>query len=133
MFGYFRWIGLAIVLVTGSVRAGDNKVIQGSVIGEDGKGVSNAQVRAQRLDAKARIATAKTDARGHYIFEILPAGSYALTAYIYGYPKSRATIRTGGKGWAKVDFDLRLNEPQTDEVNRMQRDIQTSSGSVLGR
>jgi len=133
MFRGFRSIALTILLVTGSAHAADNKIIQGTVIGEDGKGVRNAQVRAQRLDTKAKIVVAKTDAQGHYVFATLPGGSYALTAYIYGYPKSRATIRTGGKGWAKVDFDLRLNEPQTEEVDRMQRDIQSSTGSVLGR
>src|SRR3954468_1242550 len=133
MLKSFRLIALMILLAAGSARAGDNKSIQGTLVGEDGKVVKNAEVRAQRLHAKDKIVKVKTDAQGHYAFEALPAGSYAVTAYVYGYPKSRATVRTRAKGWAKVDFDLRLNESQTDEVDRMQRDIQTNTGSVLGR
>jgi protocatechuate 3,4-dioxygenase beta subunit len=122
--------GAALLLATASTWAGDNKSIQGTLVGEDGKSVRGAEIRAQRVDGKAKVAVTKTDSAGHYVFEALPAGAYAITAYVDGFPKSRATVRTRTKGWAKVDFDLRLNESDSTEVDRMQRDIRTSSGTI---
>src|SRR6516162_9448197 len=85
----------------------DNKSIEGTVTGTDGKPLSGADVRAERLDAKASPATTKTDAKGHYLFSGLPAGAYTITAFIKGAPQSRASVRTRSNGSAKVDFDLR--------------------------
>ena len=102
--------------------AGDNKSIQGTLIGRNGKPYEGAEIRAQRVDTKATVAIATTDARGIYVFKGLPAGAYSLTAYVDGFAESRASIRTRAKGWAKVDFDLRLNE-RGDGVAGMQRDL----------
>ena len=51
----------------------------------------------------------ETDAKGRYVFRALPAGAYAITAYVESIPKSRASVKTRNDGWAKVDFDLRLS------------------------
>ena len=102
----------AFVLATASSWA-DSKSIQGTVTGTDGKPFAGAQIRANRLDAKAEPAITKSDAQGHYTFKALPAGAYTVTAFVKTVPKMHATVRTRTDGWAKVDFDLRLksNDP----------------------
>lgn len=94
--------------IIGTVSA-DNKSIEGTVTGADGKPFANGEVRAQRLDAKAEPAVTKTDAKGRYVFRALPVGAYAITAYVDSVGKSRASVKTRADGWAKVDFDLRLS------------------------
>ena len=102
---------LAVSLVTlccGAVGVlADSRSIQGTLLGLDGKPFAGADIKAERLDAKEAPALTKTDAQGHYLFKTLPAGAYAITAFVKNVPKSRAMVRTRGDGWAKVDFDLR--------------------------
>lgn len=109
--------------------ATDNKSIQGILIGADGSGFGGAEIRAERIDAKAAPAIARTDHGGHYVFNGLPVGLYKLTAYVGAIPKSRVTVRTSAGGWVRVNFDLRLNE-NGSEVDRMQRDLELRSGTV---
>src|SRR6185312_17464355 len=98
----------AVALILGTDLAwADTKSIQGTVTGVDGKPLAGADMRAERLDAKAAPALTKTDARGQYQFKGLPVGAYAITAIVKEVPKSRASVRTRADGWAKVDFDLR--------------------------
>jgi hypothetical protein len=122
------FFALGLMLGAGSTCAADSKSIQGTLIGSDGKPLMAGEIRAQRLDAKAKPAITTTDARGHYVFTGLPAGTYSVTAYVDGAPTSRANVRTSSKGWAKVDFDLRVNDSGDEGVDRMQRDLRTNTG-----
>jgi len=105
--GIIALSAVALILGTDSTWA-DSKSIQGTVIGLDGKPLAGADVRAERLDAKAQPALTKTDSKGQYQFKGLPVGAYAVTTIVKEVPKSRASVRTRADGWAKVDFDLRL-------------------------
>ena len=125
-FGINAVFAAALLLVPASASAGDNKSIQGKLIGEDGKAWAGAEIRAQRTDIKAKPAVTRTDAQGVYVFKGLPAGKYTVTAYVGGFPKSKAKVQTRGKGWARVDFDLRLNDANNQDVDRMQRDLSNS-------
>ena len=69
--------------------------------------MAGADIRADRLDAKATPATAKTDAQGRYVFKVLPVGAYKITVIVKEVPKMHAEVKTRSDGWAKVDFDLR--------------------------
>jgi hypothetical protein len=104
--GIVALIGFALVLGTTSTWA-DNKSIQGTLLGLDGKPLAGAEIKAERLDAKTTPSVTKTDAQGRYLFRGLPVGAYALTAYVKNVPKSRGMVKTRSDGWAKVDFDLR--------------------------
>jgi Carboxypeptidase regulatory-like domain len=130
-------VSLALLLLCNSVSA-DTKSIQGTVIGSDGKPVANAEVSAQRLDAKAVLARTTTNALGLYVFAHLPTGAYSVTALLKGVPKSRAEVKTQARGWVKVDFDLRQNaggknnaakasaspgSTGSDDLSRMQRSL----------
>jgi hypothetical protein len=95
------------VLLFCSSAWADNKSIEGTVTGTDGKPLPNAEIRAERLDANAGFVVTNTDAKGHYSFKSVPAGAYAITAIVKRVPKSRASVRTGKDGRARVDFDLR--------------------------
>jgi hypothetical protein len=97
---------IAFVLFCSSAIA-DTKAIQGTLTGKDGKPVAGAEIRADRLDAKAPPATTKTDAQGRYVFKVLPIGAYKITAFVKEVPKMHAEVKTRSDGWAKVDFDLR--------------------------
>lgn len=116
----------ALLLATSSAWASDNKSIQGRLIGEDGKAWAGVEIRAQRTDVKAKPAVTRTDSQGVYVFKGLPAGKYNVIAYVGGFPKSKAKVQTRDKGWARVDFDLRLNDANNEDVDRMQRDLSNS-------
>ena len=131
--GIFGILVCVFLGMDSSAAAADNRSIQGVLIAENGKPIAGAVIRAKRLDAKAKVVNTKTNNRGVYVFESLPVGLYEVTAYLNGYPQSRANVKTRSKGWAKVDFDLRQNLDDPSEVDRMQRDIQTSTGTPLGR
>src|ERR1700751_3284355 len=96
----------AFTLAVNSTFA-DSKAIQGTLVGKDGKPVTGADIRADRLDQKAPPAMTKTDAQGRYVFKALPVGAYKITAFVKEVPKMHAEVRTRTDGWAKVDFDLR--------------------------
>jgi hypothetical protein len=121
---------LALLFAAGSAWA-DSKSIQGTVIGGDGKPFAGAEVRAERLDAKATPALTKTDAKGQYIFKGLPVGAYAITAIVKSVPKSRASVRTRSDGWAKVDFDLRLT-PDSKSIKKHWVWVKGEPGSHIG-
>jgi hypothetical protein len=122
----------ALLFATQPVLAGDsvNRSIQGKLIGEDGKPLAGGEIRADRLDAKMKDAVTTTDRHGQYVFSGLPAGKYAVIAVVDGVPQSRATVQTSPRGWARVDFDLRLNEAGNAGADRMQRDLELRSGTV---
>ena len=121
---------VAFILGTDSTSA-DSKSIQGTVIGGDGKPLAGADVRAERLDAKAEPALTKTDVRGQYQFKGLPVGAYAITAIVKSVPKSRASVRTRSDGWAKVDFDLRI-KPGDASIKRHWVWVKGEPGSHIG-
>ena len=77
------------------------------VTGSDGKPLTGAVVRAERLDIKTAPVTAKTDMKGQYTFNGLSVGVYAVTVTVRAVPKSSGKIKTTNKGWVRVDFDLR--------------------------
>jgi hypothetical protein len=115
------YVIVAAVATAGLTSAADNKCIQGTVIGFNGKPCEGAEVRALRVDGKVTLISATTDDRGVYVFRGLPVGAYSLTACVDGFPLSRANVKTQSQGWLKVDFDLRLDAG--DSMDRMQRDL----------
>jgi Carboxypeptidase regulatory-like domain len=120
----------AVLFAAGSAWA-DNKSIQGTVTGADGKPLVGADVRAERLDAKAPPTLTKTDAKGQYIFKALPVGAYAITAIVKSVPRMRASVRTRSDGWAKVDFDLRIT-PDSKSIKKHWVWVKGEPGSHIG-
>jgi hypothetical protein len=98
-------VGFALLLMSNAALA-DTTSIQGAVTGTDGKRLANAEIRADRLDAKVAAVLMKTDAKGQYVFQALPVGTYAITASGKGIT-FRTNVKTRSGGLAKVDFDFR--------------------------
>ena len=111
------------LVVVGPMWSADHKSIQGNVTGADGKGYAGAEIRVERVDAKAKPIIVSTDAKGVYVLSGLPIGTYQVTAYVDGTARSRVKVQTSAAGWTKVDFDLRLNEKRGDGVDHMQTDL----------
>ena len=122
---------ISLAALSTAVWAGDDTGIQGTLRDTDGALLVAGDIRAERLDAKAKPVITKTDARGQYILRGLTAGRYRLTAYVDGIPRLVTKVQTKTKGLTKVDFNL--HESQDDGVRRMQQDLQMSSGSTSSR
>jgi hypothetical protein len=119
-----------------SAFATDNNVlvIKGKVVGDDGKPADGIKVSVRALDRKMPEKIVETDSRGQYIVVGLVAGRYTVTAHDpVGYPRSRATIKTDRKGWARVNFDLALDSIVGDGGNTITgHDHMTSASSHFG-
>ena len=90
-------------------------VIKGKVIGDNGKPLEEAEIHVKPLDRKAADSVVVTDSRGKFIILGLPYGDYSVTAFDdHGFARSRAIIKTDRKGWANVNFDLRLDQGRGD-------------------
>jgi hypothetical protein len=114
-----------------SVFGADDKSIQGTLRDTDGVLLVAGEIRAERLDAKAKPVVTKTDDRGHYVLRALPVGLYRVTAYVDGSPRIQAKVKTTPKGWTKLDFNL--HEAQDEGVARLQQDLRMSTGSNPGQ
>jgi len=110
------------VVAASSTFAGDNNkiAIKGKVIGDDGKPDRDAEIRVKALDRKESDKIALTNLQGQYIVVGLAVGNYSVTAYDWeGNPRSRAIIKVDRKGWAKVDFNLKLDQDLGNDAGRM--------------
>jgi hypothetical protein len=132
MFTHSRIIAaFAIALLAGgSTLAADRTAVQGTLTGEDGRPFGGAEIRAKRVDVKAKVVISKTKPDGRYYFIGLPPGEYSITAYVDGVAMSRANVKTRSDGWVKVNFDLRLNTRGADGTDRMQQDMRFGDGSI---
>ena len=126
-----------------SLARADNKSIQGTVLGPNGKPLAGAEVRANRLNDSGNAivgkpVNGKTSTNGQYVFTNLPAGVYQVLVAVNGVPKSQAKIKTRTDGYVRVDFDLRAgparvrtaqpsghpsNAMTEDEIRRMQQSL----------
>jgi hypothetical protein len=97
----------ALMLIAGSAWA-TTGVIQGDVKGPGCKALSGAQVHLQRTGDKNSATTAKTDAKGRYVFQGLTMGSYNLTASANGMAATAAqNVTTSPSGAISVNFNLK--------------------------
>ena len=108
---FIRFTCIALILLglgfTQQNARAEAFAIRGFVKGTDGKFLTGAEVRAQRIDGKGPVLVTATDKKGEYSFKGLSEGAYKITAVVNKAPKSVASIRTRATGWVRVDFDLR--------------------------
>ena len=74
----YRLLALSFLLSTGASWA-QITAIEGDVKGADGQMVKNAQILIEREDMKGTYKGAKTDKKGHYIYNGLPIGRYTVS------------------------------------------------------
>jgi Carboxypeptidase regulatory-like domain len=103
----YRTRTLAAAFVAGMVvfsGAAFGQSIEGTVRGSDGKALKDAEVRVEGKDKK--VATTKTDARGHYSYARLSPGVYKVSVVLGGAVQSSLNVKTTTTN-SRIDFDLK--------------------------
>jgi len=81
--------------------------IEGDVTGPDGKAMQGAQILIEREDMKGTYKGAKTDKKGHYIYNGLPLGTYTISILDNGQVRDKVQhVRTKPGDTVPVDFKL---------------------------
>jgi len=98
---------IGFVLSVATAWAGAS-AIQGVVKDVKGQAIKNADVRIESKDGKQRFNTVKTDGKGRYISEGLPAGVYRVTLVVNGAMKASITnTKTKADQTTQLNFDLK--------------------------
>jgi len=104
-----KFIGIGfmgLVLSVASVWAGPSS-IAGTVKDAKGEPITGADVRIATKNGEKLIETVKTDAKGRYVSNSLPIGTYRVTLVVNGAVKSsinNTTVESGEPTW--LNFDL---------------------------
>ena len=101
--------------------------IRGVVVDGKNKPVAGAEIRAERTDSKGPGEVATTDAKGLYVLNHLPLGTYKVIASVNKTPGSAATIKTSAAGWVRVDFAMK------DVFGRQQHRDQSATERIQGQ
>jgi tetratricopeptide (TPR) repeat protein len=88
--------------------------IEGDVKGPDGQMVKGAVILIERQDMKGTYKGAKTDKKGHYIYNGLPfPGTYTVSVFVDGQKRDEMkNVRTQLGDPSNVSFDLKQSAEQ---------------------
>jgi tetratricopeptide (TPR) repeat protein len=105
--------GFCFVLFAGASWA-QIAAIEGDVKGADGEMVKGAEILIERQDMKGTYKGAKTDKKGHYIYNGLPfPGTYNVTVKVDGQVKDVTKgVRTQLGDPVNISFDLKQSAAQ---------------------
>ncbi len=113
MFAKFRAlpaVALGLVLFAGGAWA-QISAIEGDVKGADGQPVKGAAILIERKDMKGTYKGAKTDKKGHYIYNGLPLGTYKVSLLIDGNTADSVdNVRTRLGDPVPINFDMKKAE-----------------------
>ena len=102
---------VGLVLSVATAWAGPS-AIQGVVKDAKGQAIKGADVRIESKDGKQQFTTVKTDAKGGYISQGLPAGVYRVTLAVNGAVKASITnTKTKADQTTQLNFDLKPVPP----------------------
>jgi len=112
-------LGACFVLFTGAAWA-QFTAIEGEVKGPDGKPVQGAQIVIEREDMKGTYKGAKTDKKGHYIYNGLPiGGKFTVSVLVDGQKRdSVGGVQPRMGDPTPVNFDLKANADQQAAVQK---------------
>lgn len=100
-------LGITFLLFSGAAFA-QISAIEGDVKGPDGQPLKGAQILIEREDMKGTYKGAKTDKKGHYIYNGLPLGTYKVSVLIDGKTADFVEhVRTKLGDPTEVPFDLK--------------------------
>jgi tetratricopeptide (TPR) repeat protein len=112
----YSFFAFSFLLCSGGAFA-QISAIEGDVKGADGKGVQKAEILIERKDMKGTYKGAKTDKKGHYIYNGLPLGKYKVSVLIDGQEKdSMDGVQTRLGDPTEVSFDLKKNADQQAQI-----------------
>ena len=106
-----RAIGLLVgsILCAGSVW-GQISAIEGDVKDENGQAVKGAEILIERKDMKGTYKGAKTDKKGHYIYNGLPLGTYKVSLIVNGQTRDSVdNVRTKLGDPTPINFDMKAS------------------------
>src|SRR5579863_2506943 len=87
--------------------------IEGDVKGTDGQPIKGAEILIERKDMKGTYKGAKSDKKGHYIYNGLPLGNYKVSVLVDGQVKDFVDgVRTKLCDPTDISFDLRKTASQ---------------------
>ena len=102
----------SFLLLAGSAFA-QISAIEGDVKGADGQPVKGAQILIEREDMKGTYKGAKTDKKGHYIYNGLPLGKYKVSVLVDGQTADFVEhVQTKLGDPTEVPFDLHARAQQ---------------------
>ncbi len=120
----YLFVTLGFLLCSGGAFA-QISAIEGEVKGADGKGVQKAEILIERKDMKGTYKGAKTDKKGHYIYNGLPLGTYKVSVLIDGQSKDFVdNVKTQLGDPVEVNFDMKKS---ADEQAAIQKAAETGS------
>ncbi len=104
---------LALSILFAGAAFAQISAIEGDVVGPDGQPVKGAQILIEREDMKGTYKGAKTDKKGHYIYNGLPLGLYKVTVIVDGKNVDFVDKVKTSLGEPKdVNFDLKAQAQQ---------------------
>jgi tetratricopeptide (TPR) repeat protein len=100
--------GFCLMLFAGSAWA-QIAAIEGDVKGPDGQPLKGAVILIERQDMKGTYKGAKTDKKGHYIYNGLPfPGTYTVSVFVEDQKRDQTTgVRTQLGDPVNISFDLK--------------------------
>ena len=102
-------IAFGFLLSTGGAFA-QISAIEGDVKGVDGQPVKGASILIERQDMKGVYKGAKTDKKGHYIYNGLPLGRYKVSLVIDGQTKDYVDgVKTSLGDPTPINFDMKAS------------------------
>ena len=105
--------GFCFMLFAGAAWA-QIAAIEGDVKGADGQPLKGAVILIERQDMKGTYKGAKTDKKGHYIYNGLPfPGTYTVSVFVDDQKRDQtAGVRTALGDPVNVSFDLKASAAQ---------------------
>ncbi len=121
--------GFCFMLFAGAAWA-QIAAIEGDVKGPDGQTLKGAQILIERQDMKGTYKGAKTDKKGHYIYNGLPfPGTYTVSVFVDGQKRDETKgVRTQLGDPVEVSFDLK-KRPAATSGGRARRSRHRHSGT----
>lgn len=119
MFAKFRVLAFAALgcaLFSGGAWA-QISAIEGDVKAADGSAVKGAQILIERKDMKGTYKGAKSDKKGHYIYNGLPLGTYKVSVIVDGATVDTVdNVRTRLGDPTAVNFDMKAAEAEKKAI-----------------
>ena len=107
MFIKSIWLGFFGVMLFITTALGGSSVLEGIVKDANGHPIEGADIRIQAKNSGKLLTTVKTDAKGHYSLEGLPAGDYRVTLVVNGTVKTSINNTTVEPSVStELNFDL---------------------------
>ncbi|MDQ2944512.1 MAG: tetratricopeptide repeat protein [Acidobacteriota bacterium] len=127
MFARVRTASLLLcsaVLFSGGAWA-QISAIEGDVKGADGSAIKGAEILIERKDMKGTYKGAKSDKKGHYIYNGLPLGTYKVSVIVDGQVRDNVDgVRTKLGDPVAVNFDLKA---KVEEQKALAKAVETGT------